>query len=72
MASLFSGLVSGRWQVAGRAPEAVQQGSGPNTAEKEEQHPVVGDARRPPEGNVLHEGDQEAGGENLHRAALDE
>lgn len=62
-----AGLIQGRWQVAGRAPEALQQGSGPNTAKKEEQHAVVGDTRRPPERNFLHQRDQEAGGENQHQ-----
>lgn len=61
-----AGLLPGRWQVAGRAPEALQQGGGPHTAQKEEQHAVVGDTGRPPEGNFLHQRDQAAGGENLH------
>lgn len=58
-----TGLVPRRWQVAGRAPKALQQGTGAHPAQEEEQHAVVRDAGRAPEGNLLHQGDQEAGGE---------
>lgn len=59
-----AGLAPGRWQSPGWTREAVQQGSSSHTPEKEEQHPLVGNARHPPERNVLHPGNQATGGES--------
>lgn len=59
--------MAGRAPEALHAPEALRQGGGAHPAQEEEQHAVVGDARRAPEGNLLHQGDQEAGGEDEQR-----
>lgn len=52
------GLVPGRRAVSGRAPaEALQQGGSPNAAQTPQQHALVRDPGRPPEGNLFHQGD---------------